>query len=772
MNANPHPELMAGLRVGGARYILRRMLGQGGTGVVWLAWDSQLEHEVALKILPEALLQDPNIAERLRSETLRSLQLEHPNIVRTYDFVRDRNLTAVVTEYVDGWSLWSLRVDKPQQRFRVQEISPWLQQLCAALDYAQQQAGVLHLDLKPSNLLLSRNGEIKVSDFGMAGGLQQLSVSLDARRIAERVGFMSPQQAMGETPSVADDIYSLGATVFALLTGTPPFYKGEVLAQVRELPAPSMTARLKELGIEEVIPNEWEEMVAACLAKDPTKRPRDVPEVLGWLQRPESPQRVVSEAVPVEVAAEATDDPTPGPARANGARLKVLAGAMVVLLALGLGVWFWRAGESAKRLHPAAANADRLAWFKDARFGMFIHWGLYSVPAGEWEGKQNYAEWIQLQAKIPNARYEEFAAEFNPVKFDAREWVRVAKDAGMNYLVITAKHHDGFCMYDTKLTDYNIVKATPFKRDPMKELAAACREAGLTFCFYYSVPDWHHPQFPARFSQRGFHGDPNPDADLEQYVGYLKGQVRELLTGYGAIGILWFDGGGSFKQEGESARAALVHAQEVIDLIHELQPRCLVNNRLGLPADYGTPEQKIPGGRQTNSFEVCMTLNKHWGYNKHDNDWKSSRQIIQNLVDIASKGGNYLLNVGPTSEGLLPAPSVERLKEVGQWMKVNGEGIYGTTVSPFKDLAWGRCTKKVTADGATLYLHVFEWPSDGKLVVPGLTNTVESARLLADRHQLAVAGSPDGLVVTLPAAAPDRVSSTVVLKVKGALEVD
>ena len=189
---------------------------------------------------------------------------------------------------------------------------------------------------------------------------------------------------------------------------------------------------------------------------------------------------------------------------------------------------------------------------------MFIHWGLYSVPAGEWEGKQNYAEWIQLQAKIPNARYEQFAAQFNPVKFDAKEWVRVAKDAGMKYLVITAKHHDGFCMYDTKLTDYNIVKATPFKRDPMQELAAACREAGLTFCFYYSVPDWHHPQFPARYSKRGFHGDPNPDADLEKYVVYLKGQVRELLTSYGAIGILWFDGGGSFKQEGESGRATLV----------------------------------------------------------------------------------------------------------------------------------------------------------------------------------------------------------------------
>jgi alpha-L-fucosidase len=772
MNANTHPELVAGMRVGSARYILRRLLGQGSVGAVWLAWDSKLEQEVALKVLPESLLQDPNIAERLRSETRRSLQLAHPNIVRTYDFVRDQSLTAIVTEYVDGWSLWSLRVDKPQQRFGVEEIRPWLQQLCAALDCAHQQAGLLHLDLKPSNLLLSRNGEIKVSDFGISGGLQRLNAPLDARRMAERLGFMSPQQAMGEKPAVADDIYSLGATVFALLTGTPPFYTGEVLAQVRELPAPSMTARLTELGIEEDIPYAWEEAVAACLAKDPTKRPRTVLEVLGLLQRPESPPPVASVAVPVEAAAEARDDSAPSPALANRASRKILAGAMVALLTLGLGVWYWGAVEWATRSHPAAENADRLAWFNDARFGMFIHWGLYSVPAGEWEGKQNYAEWIQLQAKIPNARYEKFAAEFNPVKFDAKEWVRVAKDAGMKYLVITAKHHDGFCMYDTKLTDYNIVKATPFKRDPMKELGAACHEAGLTFCFYYSVPDWHHPQFPARFSQRGFHGDPNPDADLEQYAAYLKGQVRELLSGYGPIGILWFDGGGSFKQEGESGRAGLLHAQEVIDLIHELQPRCLVNNRLGLPADYGTPEQKIPGASQTNSFEVCMTLNRHWGYNRHDNDWKSSRQIIQNLVDIASKGGNYLLNVGPTSEGLMPAPTVERLKEVGQWMKANGEGIYGTTASPLKELVWGRCTEKVTVDGTTLYLHVFEWPPDGKLLVPGLRSEVHSAVLLVTGGKLATTADPAGVIITLPRVAPDSACSTVALRIKGALAVE
>jgi len=414
---------------------------------------------------------------------------------------------------------------------------------------------------------------------------------------------------------------------------------------------------------------------------------------------------------------------------------------------------------------PAAETkpADRMAWFNQARFGMFIHWGIYSVPAGEWNGQTNYAEWIQLQAKIPNAQYEKFAGQFNPTEFNAKDWVRVAKAAGMKYIVITAKHHDGFCMFDTKLTDYNIVKATPFKRDPMKDLAAACKDAGITFCFYYSDPDWHYPDFPAKYSQRGFHGKPNPDADLEKYVAYVKGQIRELLTGYGPIGILWFDGGGSFKAEGEKGRARLLHAQEIIDEIHELQPQCLVNNRLGLPADYGTPEQKIPGGKRPAPFEVCMTLNKHWGYNKSDNNWKDPKVIIQNLADIASKGGNYLLNVGPTSEGIMPAEAVSILNEIGLWMKVNGESIYGTTASPLDQTpAWGRVTQK----GSRVYLHVFNWPKNGKLAVSGLDSKVKRAWLLADaKHKpLDLTQTPTEIHVTLPAGAPDLMDSVVVLE--------
>ena len=417
--------------------------------------------------------------------------------------------------------------------------------------------------------------------------------------------------------------------------------------------------------------------------------------------------------------------------------------------------------------HSAFA-ADRMAWFNQARFGMFIHWGIYSVPAGEYGTNKNFAEWIQLQAKIPGSEYEKYAAQFNPTNFNAKDWVRVAKDAGMKYIVITAKHHDGFSMFDSQLTDYSVVKATPWHHDPMKDLAAECKKAGITFCFYYSDPDWHNTNFPAKYSQSGFHGNPNPDADLEKYVTYMKGQVRELLTGYGPIGIMWFDDGGSFRNTMESRTncAGLLHAQEIVDEIHQLQPRCLVNNRLGIPADYGTPEQHIPGARPTNSFEVCMTLNGHWGFNKNDHNWKEPKVVVRNLADIASKGGNYLLNVGPTSDGIFPPDAVRILGDVGKWMDVNGESIYGTVASPLNNTpTWGRITQK----GTKLYLHVFNWPSDGKLTVSDIDTKVRRASLLADKHQkLNVAQTTaHEIEITVPSNAPDALDSVIVLDCSG-----
>ena len=342
-----------------------------------------------------------------------------------------------------------------------------------------------------------------------------------------------------------------------------------------------------------------------------------------------------------------------------------------------------------------------MEWFRQAKFGMFIHWGLYAVPAGEWKGRTNYAEWIQLEANLPTAEYAKFADQFNPEKFDAKAWMKVAKGAGMKYVVITAKHHDGFCLWPTKLSDWSICR-TPWwqrtHRDPLKELAAACREAGLIFCLYYSVPDWNYPDFPSQYSQTGmkgnpnaFHGSPKPDADIKKYAAYMKGQLKELLTQYGPVGIIWFDGGGSFKGVN---RGELLGGKDIITLIHQLQPGCLINNRLdGNLGDYGTPEQKIPGAKQTAAFEVCMTLNKHWGYNKFDQHWKPAREVICKLADIASKGGNFLLNVGPTASGEFPSDAVRILGEVGKWTAVNGEGIYRATASPFdKAPSWGRVT--------------------------------------------------------------------------------
>jgi alpha-L-fucosidase len=413
----------------------------------------------------------------------------------------------------------------------------------------------------------------------------------------------------------------------------------------------------------------------------------------------------------------------------------------------------------------------RMAWFREARFGLFIHWGIYSVPAGEWKGNTGYGEWFMEETKMPVSEYAKFAGQFNPVKFDANAWVRMAKDAGMKYIVITSKHHDGFGMFRSGLTDW-CIKSTPFQRDPLKELAAACKEQGIALCFYHSIMDWHHPDWGTR---RAWNDTATGTPDMDRYVAYMKGQLKELVTGYGPLGILWFDG------EWESP---WTHERgvDLYQYVRSLQPSIIINNRVGKGragmagmdkgkgvGDYGTPEQEIPptGFGPGVDWESCMTMNNHWGYNKADQNWKSVRTLLQNLIDCASKGGNYLLNVGPTSEGLIPAPSIERLAAIGAWMKVNGEAIHGTTASPFQKLPWGKCTQKP----GKLYLHVFDWPSNGRLLVP-VSNEVKRAVLLsAPTAALKVEKAEGGRIILVPAAAPDRDVSVIALEIEGAPQV-
>lgn len=405
------------------------------------------------------------------------------------------------------------------------------------------------------------------------------------------------------------------------------------------------------------------------------------------------------------------------------------------------------------------ATGDRLTAWRDAKFGMFIHWGLYSALAGSYNGKEidNNGEWIMDRAMIPVAAYAAYAKDFNPVKFDAEEWVRIAKSAGMKYIVITAKHHDGFAMYPSKVSPFNLHDATPFKRDPLAELAAACRKEGLKFGLYYSqAMDWHHPggQPPGRgWWDEAQHGD------MTNYIDTIAvPQVREILSNYGPLFELWWD----MPRNMTPTLAGRLNA-----VVQELQPQIIMNNRLGgdVKGDIDTPEQYIPstGGPEGRDWETCMTMNNTWGFKKQDTDWKSSADLIRKLIDIAHKGGNFLLNVGPTAEGEIPAASVERLREVGAWIARNGESIYGASASPVPYLSWGRMTRK----GNALYLHVFDWPANGELRVP-MQVKVTSAHLLARPEVALKTEAKEGaLLVALPGERTDAVASVIKLTTEG-----
>lgn len=455
---------------------------------------------------------------------------------------------------------------------------------------------------------------------------------------------------------------------------------------------------------------------------------------------------------------------------------RLLAGVLVISSCV-LGVVSTAAAAEKWNTESPADRDARMQWWREARLGLFIHWGLYAIPAGVWKGQEvpGIGEWIMDRANIPVEEYELLAGQFNPVKYDPVQWARIARQAGMKYVVITSKHHDGFCLFETGTTDYDVVDASPHGKDLLRPLAEACRKEGIEFCTYYSIMDWHHPaQYrnnPQRYNPTKMHADRKAE-----YMSYMKQQLQDLLASCDPA-VLWFDGEWPDWYTEEDAR-------EVYRYLREMKPKLIINNRVGkgrkgmegmskgdqdYAGDFGTPEQQIPAtGLEGVDWESCMTMNDTWGYKKNDQNWKSAETLIRNTIDTASKGGNYLLNVGPTAEGEIPAPSVERLEALGRWMKTGGESIYGTQASPLADTPWGRCTqKKLEGRRTRLYLHVFNWPQDGVLTVAGLKNKPVAAGILGGGERETSAAEGAIRISGLPAEAPDKIATVITVDIQG-----
>ena len=457
---------------------------------------------------------------------------------------------------------------------------------------------------------------------------------------------------------------------------------------------------------------------------------------------------------------------------------RVIAGAgAAVLLFMSAPV---RSAQQA--VEEEAARRERLTWFHQAKYGLFIHWGLYAVPAGTWKGQRipGIGEWIMNRAKIPVREYEQLAKQFNPVKFNADEWVQLAKDAGMKYIVITSKHHDGFALYDSKVSTYDVVDATPFKRDILKELQAACRKAGMPLGFYYSQSqDWHDPNGAG--NDWDFGPDLGPDKkELKQYDKYLREkaepQVKELLANYGPVALVWFD----------TPRMMDVNdrAKRFTRIVREFSPKTLIDGRLGETGDYVTTgDNVIPPDVQNTAWEVPATINHTWGYKTYDHDWKSPGAIIFKLVDIVSKGGNYLLNVGPRADGIIPEASQYVLRSAGEWLKVNGEAVYGAGATPWGD-ELGEPSGKGAKDvrGQPLMLQRTEWrvtTKPGKVFItffaeprapfelPPMTNAVKRVYQLADGAPVDFKTEGGKTVLNVRRPMLDPMATVIVIEIDG-----
>jgi alpha-L-fucosidase len=418
-----------------------------------------------------------------------------------------------------------------------------------------------------------------------------------------------------------------------------------------------------------------------------------------------------------------------------------------------------------------AMEADRTEWYRQAKFGMFIHWGPYSQASVE-------ASWPIMAPKpggITEPEYRTLAGTFNPNRFDPHAWVNLARQAGQKYMVFTTKHHDGFCMFDSAYTDYKITRA-PYGKDIVSQLAQACHEDDMPLGFYYSPPDMHHPGFrdTSKLASENWHGQPERP-EWQSYLAYMQLQLRELLTRYGPVALIWFDGLND-QQKYDGAH--------VLQMIGEIQPATLVNDRLGVDGDYETPEQFIPTAIPTKGvrltgvdpavssllkttvpraedfrlWETCMTINNTWAYNENDHDYKSSRTLIRSLVEVASRGGNLLLNVGPQPDGQIQPEFQERLKAIGAWLTLNGDSIYGTTYGPVQNVQGLR----TTAGPKTIYIHLFDWKPP-LCVVSGIDARVLSARLLANGTPLKFRQTEAKLEIELPSSAPDPDVSVIAL---------